>query len=559
MIRRISLAFTLFLLGASCLLAQSTAYVDFGSSVQNIVGFGAASAWLTLNSSQASTLFGDGSGQIGLDVLRVRIDPGGQANWGAELANAQLAKSHGAMIIATPWTPPASMKTNNSTVGGYLSTSQYGAYANYLESYVNYMANNGASLYAISMQNEPDANVTYESCFWTGAQMDTWVANNSGVLTTRLYMPESESFNTSYSDPTLNDSNAVNHVGAIAGHIYGTSPSYYTNAFNHGKQVWMTEHYLSGSGISNALAVAKEINDSMAIGDYSMYVWWWFEDSTVNNSYTGLIDSNGNIKPAGYAVAQYARFVRPGYVRSNATYNPNSGVYLTAYKGNGNYVIVAINNGTSAVNQPFTIQNQSIASLAAYQTTGSALSLQQVSTAYTSNNSFTYNLPAQSITTFVGQGSSSGGGSINTSAWYEVIDKTSGDCADDYNWATTNGTKLDQWPCGNQQYNQEWQFRPAATSGYYAVFNRNATSLVWDDTAGGTSNGTYVQLYSYGSGNANQEWQAISLGNGLWQFKNLHSGLCLDNGNTTTAGQQFLQWSCSSTNTNQQFTLVQEP
>jgi len=39
--------------------------------------------------------------------------------------------------------------------------------------------------------------------------MDTWVANNASVLTTKLMMPESESFITSLSDPALNDPNAV--------------------------------------------------------------------------------------------------------------------------------------------------------------------------------------------------------------------------------------------------------------------------------------------------------------------------------------------------------------
>jgi len=62
-------------------------------------------------------------------------------------------------------------------------------------------------------------------CDWTGAQMDTWVANNSSVLTTKLMMPESESFTTSYSDPALDDANAVGHIGIIAGHIYGVAPS----------------------------------------------------------------------------------------------------------------------------------------------------------------------------------------------------------------------------------------------------------------------------------------------------------------------------------------------
>jgi O-glycosyl hydrolase len=37
-------------------------------------------------------------------------------------------------------------------------------------------------------------------------------------------MPESESFTTGFSDPALNDSRALPHIGFIAGHIYGVSP-----------------------------------------------------------------------------------------------------------------------------------------------------------------------------------------------------------------------------------------------------------------------------------------------------------------------------------------------
>src|SRR5208283_210698 len=128
------------------------------------------------------------------------------------------------------------------------------AYATYLNSFSSYFSTNGVNLYGISMQNEPDANVTYESCSWTGATMDAWVKGNAGSLSSPLFMPESESFTTSLSDPTLNDSSAVGHVSFIAGHIYGVSPSYYSNAFSHGKQVWMTEHYLNSSGnISDAI------------------------------------------------------------------------------------------------------------------------------------------------------------------------------------------------------------------------------------------------------------------------------------------------------------------
>ncbi|HME57893.1 MAG TPA: hypothetical protein VKF63_06110 [Terracidiphilus sp.] len=381
--------------------------VDFGVSNQTIRGFGGSTAWMPeLTSAQASTLFGGGSGQLGLSLLRVRIDPGGSANWATELGNAQEAQALGASVIATPWTPPAAMKSNSNTVMGSLNTSSYGSYATYLESFVTYMSGGGVTLYGISMQNEPDANVTYESCVWTGAQMDTWVANNASVLTTKLIMPESESFNTSYSDPALNDASAVGNIGIIAGHIYGTTPSYYTNAVSKGKEVWMTEHYLTPAGaqpaIADGLAAAEEIHNSLTTAEYNAYFWWWVADWNPGSGVTnyGLIDATGNPTYYGYALAQFARFVRPGYVRVNATASPTSGVYVSAYSGSGHAVIVAINSNTSSSSLQFTIQNKTVTTLTPYQTTSSG-GLTALSPISVSSNSFTTSLPAQSITTFV--------------------------------------------------------------------------------------------------------------------------------------------------------------
>ena len=384
------------------------ATVNFGVVHQTIRGFGGADAWMPqMPSAEVNALFGTGSGQIGLSILRARIDPYSSTNWSTELANAQSAITAGSnvTIIATPWTPPATMKSNNNVVMGSLNPSSYAAYATYLESFVTYMSNGGVSLYAISMQNEPDANVTYESCVWTPSQMDTWVAQNAGTLTTKLMMPESEGFNTSYSDPTLNDPSAVANVAIIAGHLYGASPSYYSSAVNAGKEVWMTEHYLSPTGsqpgIADALAAAKEIHDSLAVGQYNAYVWWWVADWNPGTGITntGLVDTSNAPTYYGWAMAQYARFIRPGYVRVDVA-SSTAGVYVSAYSGNGHSVIVAVNMNTNAVSQPFTIQNQNITALTPYETTASStVSLQGA--ANVSSNQFTYTLPAQSITTFV--------------------------------------------------------------------------------------------------------------------------------------------------------------
>jgi glucuronoarabinoxylan endo-1,4-beta-xylanase len=393
------------------------ALVDYGTSEQLIRGFGASEAWYsTMPSSEITTLYDTASGDLGLSIMRLRIAPttwtsatqtADTSAWVTELGNGEAAQVLGATIFATPWTPPASMKSNNNTVGGSLNTASYADYANYLQAYANFAANQGVNLYAISMQNEPDANVTYESCAWTGQQMDTWIAQNSSVLTTKLMMPESEGFNPSYSDPALNDPSAVAHIAIIAGHLYGASPSYYANAESKGKEVWMTEHYLSptvsGSStttISDAIAAALEIHNSMTVAQYNAYVWWWAANASATGEANGLIDTNYNPTYFGYGMAQFSLFVRPGYLRYNATPTPVAGVYLSAYGGNGHQVIVVINSNSTQVSLPIQILNQTVTSMTPYQTTSSA-SVSQLSAVTVTNSVLIAILPAQSITTYV--------------------------------------------------------------------------------------------------------------------------------------------------------------
>jgi glucuronoarabinoxylan endo-1,4-beta-xylanase len=404
--------------------------VDFGATNQTIRGFGAAEAWYgPIPSNEISALYGTSGADLGLSIMRLRIAPttwtsatktADTSAWTTELGNGKAAQALGAMIFASPWSPPASMKTNNSVNEGSLSSSSYADFANYLEAYVNYATSQGVSLYAISMQNEPDWNpcvvngvdegpngsACYESCLWTGAQMDTWVAQNASVLTTKLIMPESYYFATSMSDPALNDPSAVGNISIVGGHLYGSSPTYYANAVSKGKDVWMTEHYLSPTSggtttsIADALAAAEEIHNSMTVGQYNAYVWWWAVNSSATSEATGLIDTSNNPTYFGYAIAQFARFVRPGYVRVNATASPATGVYVSAYSGSGHSVITVINSTTAASSIQFNIQNQTVTSMTPYQTTSSG-GLAALSAVPVASNSFTTSLPAQSITTFV--------------------------------------------------------------------------------------------------------------------------------------------------------------
>src|SRR5262245_58912956 len=139
--------------------AQCT--VNFTNVRQHIDGFGASSAWLpSLTTTEANTLFSTNTG-IGLSLLRSRIRPSDGGS--DEVSIMQQARDRGARIWSTPWTPPTTYKDTNSSGVFALEGGNYrggaatnAAYANYLASYVQKMANFGVNIYAISVQNEPD-------------------------------------------------------------------------------------------------------------------------------------------------------------------------------------------------------------------------------------------------------------------------------------------------------------------------------------------------------------------------------------------------------------------
>ena len=379
----------LVMLTLSTSAQAQTAFINVTANQQVIDGFGFSTAWTpVMSSAQGNILFGTGSGQLGFSLMRSRIDP--NRNWANETANASIAHSHGAKVLGTAWTPPASMKNNNNVICGDLLASQYSAYANHLN-----QAATAIGLDFVSFQNEPDfcPNPGYESSNPTPTEIETWVANNAPTVGKPIVVPEAVNFNNSYSDPTLNNSTAASHVTYIAGHFYGGGNTVHQNALNHGKHVWETEHYINGTDIGTAMTVAKEVSDAMN-NQFSAYFWWWI----MPNDPASFIEGT-TVDLRGYVLGQFAHWVRPGKNRCTATYNPQANIFVTAYH-NGGIVIVALNMGGSTVNQTFTIQNASgVTSMTPIQTSSSR-HLAQLSAVSVTNNTFTYALPPQSVTTF---------------------------------------------------------------------------------------------------------------------------------------------------------------
>jgi glucuronoarabinoxylan endo-1,4-beta-xylanase len=423
---------------------SGTSTVDWNNVHQRIDGFGASSAYNgTWNTAEADLLFSTNSNityqsatynGIGLSLLRNHIVWANTASASdtpstAETSIMKLAQARGARVWSTPWTPAVGFKSTNDIYdakpitnavdgGTFLGSGNNITNLNYASQLANYVAamkNQGVNLYAISVQNEPDAQVnTYDACQWTGAQIHDFATNlfnalaAKGVGSTKIILPESQNWTDPHNlaGPAMGDPNVAADVGIIACHNYdGVNGPANLVKNNFGKALWETEVTQLGgetSDIANGIYYAQRIYLFMTVAQANAWHYWWIVPF---GSETGLMTQNAGTTKRMFTIGNYSRFVRPNFNRIDATSTQPSAL-ISAYKDSSSpgFAIVVVNtNTTTDVNQTFNLANFTAASVTPW-ITSSALSLAQQTAVNVTNSSFTYTVPAMSVVTFVGQG-----------------------------------------------------------------------------------------------------------------------------------------------------------
>jgi len=323
------------------------------SRFQHVRGFGGMSnAWTSpaITEDDITTMYGENG--LGYNIFRIIIYHE-KEKWGELVPVAKKAKDYGATILASPWTPPPELKTNKSNVGGRLPRSNFAAYAEHLRSFVNYMAQNGVKIDVISFQNEPDIQVSYDSCDWTSSDIMDFVINYGRTIGDVLVIPaEPFQFSQAFYTPMLNSAEAVGKFDIVGGHIYGGGLSAFRLAAEKGKEVWMTEHLLNSEKGRNfpydstwpaAMTIAKEIHDCM-VANFNVYLWWYLK-----RFYSMIGDGEyntaaGEVLNRGYVMSHYAKYVT-GKQRVGVQKTGYFNVIATAYEGEDGYSVVMINNG----------------------------------------------------------------------------------------------------------------------------------------------------------------------------------------------------------------------
>jgi glucuronoarabinoxylan endo-1,4-beta-xylanase len=391
--------------------------VNPATTYQIMDGFGIADVWQAKSTSNAAqrTLFWDPDQGIGMTILRVGIDETGKIMGDAGFVEAPDVVKFGGKVWAAPWSPTANLKDNNNiNNGGHLLSSAYESWATTLAAFPAYFkTNTGVELWGISAQNEPDYVASYRSCIFDKTQMNNFIKVLGPKLKAldppvHLLAAEPDTWGNTWGGDNfgtaiVGDATVSALVDIIATHDYDhrgagnttTRPSPPANVKQH---IWQTETTLdSGADIGPALAFDKAIYAAVTSGGASGWVYWWTPE---------FLNGGSTTSPPKrvYAMGNFSKFVRPGFVRVAITGVP-SAVQIVAFTNpsDGTYAIVALNSGSSAQNVSFFVSGAGWPSTVTPYVTSASSNLAAGTELTVTAGRFSGALAAQSVTTFVGK------------------------------------------------------------------------------------------------------------------------------------------------------------
>ena len=278
----------------------------------------------------------------GIDIVRLRTGNSDALN--NELA--MRAQRNGAKSLLTCWSPPASLKSNNSTVSGTLrivsGKYDYAGFADWWHARLN--ASNWTHDF-ISIQNEPDYDpgdketcrlkatetvpaTTAGSASYKKALEAVYNKIKNEPVIPQFIAADSESHNAFMTlAPTVSGLSFVNHLGF---HNYGTNDFAGVKARYNGRRGWMTEWGKDGTTadpgiLENWLLLAANIHETLVGADASAYLAWRMVHGNNTGQVWAMIGvENGQyqVQNSFYSVKHYAKHISSGHQRFEVT---NSG------------------------------------------------------------------------------------------------------------------------------------------------------------------------------------------------------------------------------------------
>ena len=248
-------------------------------------------------------------------------------------------------VMLSPWSPPDFMKTNGSRVGGgHLKRECYPDWAKYICRYIVEFRNRGINVTALSIQNEPNATQTWDSCLFTPNEERLFLKEylypelcKAGILDIQIYIWDHNKERMFDRACTVITDDTVDIVSGIAFHWYSGD---HFDAIRLVKERFPDKHLTFSEGcieysrfdtnqIRNAQMYGHDMIGNFAAGMDTFIDWNLCLNEMGGPNYVGnyceapiICDTkNGTLsyKLSFHYISHFSRYIKPGAKRIATT------------------------------------------------------------------------------------------------------------------------------------------------------------------------------------------------------------------------------------------------
>ncbi len=285
-------------------------------------------------------------------------------------------------MYVSPWSPPAFMKTNNNMLqGGKLKPEYFQPWANYYSKFIKAYEKEGIPIWGLTIQNEPMATQTWESCIYTAEEERDFLKNYLGPTLEKdglgdkkiIVWDHNRDLHYQRVNVIYNDPEATKYAWGSGFHWYedwkdGT-PMFDNTTRVH--EAYPDKKLLFTEGTNEKYDLAR-INDPVLAERYGRSMINDFNNGTVGwTDWNILLDENGGPNHVGnfcfapvhgdtktgkltftnsyYYIGHFSKFVRPGAKRITSVSSGNKLLTTGFINPDGSVVVVVMNQSDEQI------------------------------------------------------------------------------------------------------------------------------------------------------------------------------------------------------------------
>ena len=295
------------------------------------------------------------------------------------------------LMYASPWSPPAFMKTNNNMLqGGKLKREFYQPWANYYAKFIKAYEAEGVPIWGLSIQNEPMAVQRWESCIYTAEDERDFLRDYLGPTLEKeglgdkkiIVWDHNRDLLFERASVILNDPEANKYVWGTGFHWYEDWKDGQPMYHNVGKvnEAFPDKKLIFTEGCNEAYDLER-IEDPKLAERYGKAMINDFNNGTVAwTDWNILLDETGGPNHVGnlcfahvhgdtstglltftnsyYYIGHFSKFIRPGAKRISTGTTANHLSATSFQNTDGSIVIVALNDSDKAINYMLTLESK---------------------------------------------------------------------------------------------------------------------------------------------------------------------------------------------------------